>query len=87
MSIITGFIASSDYREYSRRSIEGRANLQEVKNACVVLNTAEYCQNTSLQLEERLKDKIDPNLKDDISFEPERGNFTKWVFGFLGCCC
>jgi hypothetical protein len=42
----------------------------------MVLNTAEYCQTTSLQLEERLKDKISPELKDDISFEPERENFT-----------
>lgn len=49
-----------------------------MKNACIVLNTAEYCQNTSLQLEERLKDKIDPTLKEDISFEPERENFTAY---------
>ncbi|KAK1924299.1 Vps53-like protein [Papiliotrema laurentii] len=69
-------LQASMKRDVSRRSFEGRANLQEVKNACIVLNTAEYCQNTSLQLEERLKDKIDPTLKEDISFEPERENFT-----------
>ncbi|KAK8864473.1 hypothetical protein IAR55_001723 [Kwoniella newhampshirensis] len=63
-------------REPGRRSFEGRDNLQEVKNACVVLNTAEYCQNTSLQLEERLKDKIAPNLKDDVTFQSERDTFS-----------
>jgi hypothetical protein len=35
---------------YGRRSVEGRANLQDVKNACMILNTAEYCQSTSLQV-------------------------------------
>ena len=62
--------------DFTRRSFEGRANLQEVRTACIVLNTAEYCQTTSLQLEERLKDKISPELKEDISFEPERENFS-----------
>lgn len=66
----------NDRPDFSRRSIEGRANLQEVKNACIVLNTAEYCQTTSLQLEERVKDKIAPDLKDGISFEIERGYFA-----------
>ncbi|WWD17223.1 hypothetical protein CI109_101661 [Kwoniella shandongensis] len=63
-------------REPGRRSFEGRDNLQEVKNACVVLNTAEYCQNTSLQLEERLKDKIATEYKDDVTFESERETFS-----------
>jgi hypothetical protein len=35
---------------YGRKSVEGRANLQDVKNACMILNTAEYCQSTSLQV-------------------------------------
>jgi hypothetical protein len=38
--------------------MEGRANLNEIKTACMILNTADYCQNTSLQLEERVRDKI-----------------------------
>jgi len=39
---------------YGRKSIEGRANLQDVKNACMILNTAEYCQSTSLQVRSHL---------------------------------
>jgi hypothetical protein len=35
---------------YGRKSVEGRANMQDVKNACMILNTAEYCQSTSLQV-------------------------------------
>ncbi|WWC89216.1 uncharacterized protein L201_004134 [Kwoniella dendrophila CBS 6074] len=63
-------------REPSRRSLEGRDNLQEVKNACMILNTAEYCQNTSLQLEERLKDKIAEESKEEVSFQTERDTFS-----------
>ncbi|WOO80628.1 Vacuolar protein sorting-associated protein 53 [Vanrija pseudolonga] len=60
-----------------RRSLEGRGpQLQETKNACMVLNTAEYCLNTSLQLEDRLKDKVKDELKDSISFQDERDAFT-----------
>ncbi|TXT07188.1 hypothetical protein VHUM_03358 [Vanrija humicola] len=60
-----------------RKSLEGRGpQLQETKNACMVLNTAEYCLNTSLQLEDRLKDKVKDELKDSISFQEERDAFT-----------
>jgi hypothetical protein len=51
-------------------------NLQEIKNACIVLNTAEYCLNTSLQLEERLKDKVKEELRENVSFQDEREGFT-----------
>jgi hypothetical protein len=68
-----------DRPDFTGRPFEPRANPQEVKNACVVLNTAEYCQTTLTQLEERLKDKINPEFRDDISFEPERTNFSSSV--------
>lgn len=51
--------------------------MQEIRTACMILNTAEYCQTTSLQLEERLKDKIDEEYKDKISFQDERETFTR----------
>ncbi|WVR06988.1 hypothetical protein IAU60_004025 [Kwoniella sp. DSM 27419] len=63
-------------KETSRRSFEGKDNLLDVKNACMILNTAEYCQNTSLQLEERLKDKIAEEFKEDVSFQSERDLFS-----------
>ncbi|WRT66449.1 uncharacterized protein IL334_003407 [Kwoniella shivajii] len=63
-------------KEPGRRSIEGKDNLQELKNACIILNTAEYCQNTSLQLEERLKDKIAAEYKEAISFQSDRDTFS-----------
>lgn len=59
-----------------RRSLEGKANLQEIKTACVTLNTAEYCQVTSLQLEDRVKDKISESLREDVTFQAEREMFA-----------
>lgn len=59
-----------------RRSVEGRLNIQEIKTACMILNTAEYCQNTSLQLEERVKGKIAEEFKEGVSYQAERETFT-----------
>lgn len=59
-----------------RRSLEGKVNLQEINTACMILNTAEYCQTTSLQLEDRVKGKINESLKEDISFQAERDTFA-----------
>ncbi|ODN82005.1 hypothetical protein L202_02332 [Cryptococcus amylolentus CBS 6039] len=63
----------------SRKSFEGRDSLQEVKTACMVLNTAEYCQNTSVQLEERLRSKISPDLSESISFKSARETFSSVI--------
>lgn len=59
-----------------RRSVEGRSDLAEVRNACMVLNTAEYCLNTSVQLEDLVKEKIKPELAESISFQDERDGFN-----------
>lgn len=50
--------------------------MQEVRTACMILNTAEYCQNTSLQLEERVKGKIADNLQDAVTYQDERDTFS-----------
>jgi hypothetical protein len=42
----------------------------------MVINTADYCQTTALQLEETLKDKIDSNLRDNVSFQAQRDVFN-----------
>lgn len=60
----------------ARRSVEGRSDLAEVRNTCMVLNTAEYCLNTSVQLEDLVKEKIKPELADSISFQDERDGFN-----------
>ena len=56
--------------------MEGRANLQELKNTCLVLNTAEYCSTTAAQLEDMIQERINPDLKDQVSFQTERDLFV-----------
>ncbi|KAL7421623.1 Vacuolar protein sorting-associated protein 53 [Cryptotrichosporon argae] len=63
-------------QDAGRRSFEGKSGINEVRNACMVLNTAEYCQNTSLQLEERVRDNIDEKWREGVSFQAERDAFT-----------
>lgn len=67
-----------------RRSVEARSDLSEVRNACMVLNTAEYCLNTSLQLENLVKEKIKPELTSDVSFQDERDGFNGVIAQCLG---
>ncbi|GAA5971234.1 hypothetical protein JCM11641_004197 [Rhodosporidiobolus odoratus] len=66
-----------------RLSGEGRPNLQELQTACLVLSTAEYCLETATQLEERLREVIDPPLADRVSFTHEKDLFTSVVSSAL----
>lgn len=77
-----------------RKSFEGKANIPEIKTACVVLNTAEYCHATAfqvcgssfpgtlltcaVQLEERIKDIISEDLRDKITLQPECDIFVRY---------
>lgn len=36
--------------EKERRSFDGRANVAEIKNASILINTADYCQVTALEV-------------------------------------
>ena len=44
------FSSDPGRRSTDRRSTEGRANIQELKTACLVLNTADYCRTTAAQV-------------------------------------
>ncbi|BGP16853.1 hypothetical protein JCM10213_002616 [Rhodosporidiobolus nylandii] len=69
--------------KFDRRSGEGRPNLQELQTACLVLNTAEYCLETASQLEERVREVIDPSLVDRVSFSHEKELFTSTISSAL----
>jgi hypothetical protein len=42
---------------------------------CSILATAEYCNDTTEQLEEKLQEKIDPALKSNIDLTAEQDLF------------
>jgi hypothetical protein len=50
---------------------------EDLLTACSLLCTADYCLETTQQLETKLKEKIDKNLSDKISFSQEEECFRK----------
>ncbi|KAI8584232.1 hypothetical protein K450DRAFT_218778 [Umbelopsis ramanniana AG] len=48
---------------------------EQIRFACYILNTADYCGITTLQLEEKLKEKIDDKWKDQVDLQAQRDNF------------
>lgn len=44
-----------------------------------ILTTADYCMETTQQLEEKLKEKIDPSLVGKICMVPEQNIFQKYL--------
>ncbi|UYV74517.1 VPS53 [Cordylochernes scorpioides] len=47
----------------------------EQAHVCTVLSTAEYCLETTQQLEEKLREKVDPGLSGMVDFGPEQDLF------------
>ncbi|KAI0266660.1 Vps53-like protein [Gloeopeniophorella convolvens] len=54
-----------------RRSMDVRYDMNEIRNACLVINTAEYCQNTAQELEEKVRQRIAGEFKERISLQTE----------------
>lgn len=52
---------------------------EEFKTLALAISTADYCFNTISQLEEKLQSTIDPELKDKVNFENEKGRFLDIV--------
>ena len=49
----------------------------DLLTSCSVLCTADYCLETTQQLESKLKDKIDQSLSEKVSFESETESFHR----------
>ncbi|TEB37202.1 hypothetical protein FA13DRAFT_1682098 [Coprinellus micaceus] len=62
-----------------RRSTETRLDIELLKQTCIIINTADYCQNTATELEEKIKQKINPEYKEKISFQNERDVFISAI--------
>lgn len=60
-------------------SSDASLSREELLTTCSLLCTADYCLETTQQLEAKLKEKIDKNLKDKIDFSQEEECFRKYV--------
>lgn len=58
-----------------RPSGQPPSNTPSIQDLVLVLNTADYCYNTSLQLEEKIKSRIDHELKSSIDLQSQADSF------------
>ncbi|XP_044261324.1 vacuolar protein sorting-associated protein 53 homolog [Tribolium madens] len=56
-----------------------RFTKDELAKICCILSTAEYCLETTQQLSDKLKEKIEPALADQIDLSKEQDNFHKVI--------
>ncbi|KAI0316499.1 Vps53-like protein [Amylostereum chailletii] len=61
----------------ARRSMDTRYDVNEVKNASLVINTADYCYTTAQELEERLRQRIAEEFKAKVSLQNECDLFIR----------
>lgn len=53
--------------------------LDDIKSACMALNTADYCFTTVTQLEQRIVENIDEELKEKVDLEKEKNGFLEAI--------
>ncbi|KAJ7497608.1 Vps53-like protein [Mycena latifolia] len=62
-----------------RKSTESRFEVSELQQSALVINTADYCQTTALELEEKIRDKVNDEFKEKISLQAERDQFVSVI--------
>ncbi|KAG8863567.1 Vacuolar protein sorting-associated protein 53 [Tulasnella sp. 330] len=75
--VLFSSLRSTPKSERERKSMEGR--FIELNNACVVLNTADYCHVTAIELEDKIKEKISDDYREQISLQAERDLFVSVI--------
>ncbi|OKL59701.1 hypothetical protein UA08_05294 [Talaromyces atroroseus] len=58
-----------------RATTQTPSKVPSIEDLILVLNTADYCYTTSNQLEEKIKERIDENLKNTVDFESQADAF------------
>ena len=59
----------------TREDIRKPINENEIRNFSLILNTSEYCTNTTSQLEEKIHEIVDQGFKPQISLTRENESF------------
>ncbi|KAG0700832.1 Vps53-like protein [Suillus ampliporus] len=63
----------------TRRSMDSRFDVTDLQQAGLVINTADYCQTTALELEENIKEKIQDAFKEKVTLQAERDLFMSAI--------
>ncbi|KAK0462599.1 Vps53-like protein [Desarmillaria tabescens] len=67
------------FTSQGRRSMESRYDANAMYQASLVINTADYCQATALELEQKIREKINTEFKDRVSLQKECDLFVSAV--------
>lgn len=59
----------------TRRSLDSRFDVADLQQATLLINTADYCQTTALELEQNIKEKIQDDFKEKVTLQAERDLF------------
>ncbi|KAF8638746.1 hypothetical protein AX17_001987 [Amanita inopinata Kibby_2008] len=62
-----------------RRSTDSRFDPQELRHSCLIINTADYCQTTAGELENKIRDDINDEFKESITLQAERDLFVSVI--------
>ncbi|KAK7473107.1 Vacuolar protein sorting-associated protein 53 [Stygiomarasmius scandens] len=62
-----------------RKSMESRFDVGDLKQASIVINTADYCQTTAAELEEKIREKINDEFKEKVSLQNECELFVSTI--------
>ncbi|KAJ7268661.1 Vps53-like protein [Mycena haematopus] len=62
-----------------RKSTESRFEVGELQQSSLIINTADYCQTTALELEEKIRSKVDDEFKEKITLQAERDQFLSVI--------
>ncbi|KAN0091332.1 Vps53-like, N-terminal domain containing protein [Tylopilus felleus] len=63
----------------SRKSMDSRFDKAELQQACLLINTADYCQTIAAELEEKIKEKLDEKFKEKVKLQAERDLFMSVI--------
>lgn len=62
-----------------RMSTDSRVDVESLKQSCLLINTADYCQTTALELEKKYCEKINSEFKEKITFQVECDLFVSSI--------
>ncbi|KAF8070050.1 Vps53-like protein [Lyophyllum atratum] len=77
--VLIASLKRSPSQPQSRRSNDARFDPHELKHACILINTADYCLTTALELEEKIREKINEDFRERVSLQPERDMFVSVI--------
>ncbi|KAG6861932.1 hypothetical protein C0995_009882 [Termitomyces sp. Mi166 len=77
--VLIASLKRSPSQPQSRRSGDTRYDVRELKHACKLINTADYCLSTASELEDKMREKINEEFKERVSFHAERDMFVSVV--------